>query len=89
MKKMRTYRSSVTIEELWCKVVSEACPYSREIVYADRPSESEEDDERVFQDAITEWNMKYKNRGLIARPTKLYYYKTVERFVRDGKYAGK
>lgn len=86
---MRTYRTLITIEELWCKIVSEACPCSREIVYADTPSESEEDDERVFQDAITEWNMKYKKRGLVARPTKLYYYKTVERFVREGRYDGK
>ena len=86
---MRIYRTFITIEELWCRIVSEDCPYSREIVYADTPSESEEDDERVFQDAITKWNMEYKNGGLVAKPTKLYYYKTVERFVRDGRYDGK
>lgn len=86
---MRKYRTFITIEELWCKIVSEDCPYSREIVYADKPSESEEDDERVFQDAISKWDAEYKSGGLVSKPIKLYYYKAVERFVREGRYNGK
>ena len=86
---MRKYRTFFTVEELWCKIASEDCPYSREIIYSENPSESEEDDDNKLRDAVRIWETEYKNSGLVMKPKKLYYYKNIERFVREGRYNGK
>ena len=86
---MKKYRTTFIIEELWVKILSEDCPYSREIVFAEKPSESPEDDTKMLEDAISVWEAEYKHNGLVTKPIKTYYYKLTERFTREGRYNGK
>lgn len=83
---MKKYRTTFIVEELWVKIFSEDCPYSREKVFTEKPSESPEDDTKMLEDAILVWEAEYKQYGLVPKPIKTYYYKPTERFTREGRY---